>query len=351
MFKNAENLINYWHVIGFSKSLTNKPCRATLYSTPLVLWRDEAGSAHALLDYCLHRGAPLSMGQTSNDTIICPYHGWQFDHTGRCVHKPSSGPKACQASKQLTSFKLIEQDNLIWIWLNPQQKPLHKPHELSQYYKRGWQQTSYSETFYCNTDLLIENFMDSSHTAFVHAGLIRGIGDNPKARQITILSRSQSVLVSHEKVQEQVGWGSRLLFGKWPSVEHTDEFILPSIVKVDYSINSGQGRFMAFIFCSPVDESKTKAYILISYKFGLFNKIAAIALPKLIKKVVKQDLDITSLQQTNNDVFSKHTDLGPGFDEIHLPAYKLRQKAKRSTSILNELIEKQEKKRLITAYY
>lgn len=38
--------------------------------------------------YCPHLGAHLGNGKISNDLIICPFHGWQYNDAGKCVHIP-----------------------------------------------------------------------------------------------------------------------------------------------------------------------------------------------------------------------------------------------------------------------
>jgi len=50
-----------------------------------------AGSFHAMDNLCPHRGAPLSDGRLEGKTVICPWHGWQFDvTTGALVVSPGS---------------------------------------------------------------------------------------------------------------------------------------------------------------------------------------------------------------------------------------------------------------------
>ena len=41
-----------------------------------------------LRDMCPHRAASFSGGAVVDDTVQCPYHGWQFDRHGQCAHIP-----------------------------------------------------------------------------------------------------------------------------------------------------------------------------------------------------------------------------------------------------------------------
>ena len=38
----------YWYIAATSKELKQKPIRVFLWGTPIVLFRDESGTAHAL---------------------------------------------------------------------------------------------------------------------------------------------------------------------------------------------------------------------------------------------------------------------------------------------------------------
>src|SRR5690242_4498484 len=64
--------------------------KAMLLEIPLVIGRDQQGTAFALRDACPHRGMPLSYGRLDGQRVECSYHGWQFDpHTGQCQLIPS----------------------------------------------------------------------------------------------------------------------------------------------------------------------------------------------------------------------------------------------------------------------
>lgn len=44
-----------------------------------------AGEIHVLSGECPHRDAPLGHGALHGYTVVCPWHGWEFDvRTGEC---------------------------------------------------------------------------------------------------------------------------------------------------------------------------------------------------------------------------------------------------------------------------
>src|SRR5262245_26076824 len=82
---SVARLARHWYVACRSGALGRRPVARTVLGVPLVLFRDAAGGAAALLDRCPHRNVPLSLGHVVPEGHLeCAYHGWQFDGTGRC---------------------------------------------------------------------------------------------------------------------------------------------------------------------------------------------------------------------------------------------------------------------------
>lgn len=44
------------------------------------------GTVYALDNTCLHAGGPLGQGELKRDTVVCPWHGWEYNvKTGECL--------------------------------------------------------------------------------------------------------------------------------------------------------------------------------------------------------------------------------------------------------------------------
>jgi phenylpropionate dioxygenase-like ring-hydroxylating dioxygenase large terminal subunit len=53
---------------------------------PVLITRDKDGIAHAFLNVCAHRGAPLAyLGHGNCSRFTCKYHGWTFSNDGRLL--------------------------------------------------------------------------------------------------------------------------------------------------------------------------------------------------------------------------------------------------------------------------
>lgn len=78
-----------------------------------MLFRNSEGTASCIRDECAHRACPLSLGSVCDGKIICPYHGWEYDNKGNCVHMPST---AQRKGVVLNSLAVAERDGFVWVW-------------------------------------------------------------------------------------------------------------------------------------------------------------------------------------------------------------------------------------------
>ena len=77
-------LVNLWYVAEWSHAVKKDPVKVKMLGQTFVLFRDKQGAVQCLSDVCLHRGGSLSNGWcTDNNTVACPYHGWEFNGEGR----------------------------------------------------------------------------------------------------------------------------------------------------------------------------------------------------------------------------------------------------------------------------
>ena len=167
---------NAWYVAAWADDLTTKPIARRICDIPLVLYRSATGEAAALLDRCCHRAAPLSLGRVTDVGLECGYHGMVFDTKGVCVSIP--GQPRIPASAVVQSYKVVERDSLIWIWMgNPQAAdpalivdyPFHNDHAK-------WPFKHETMPIKANYTLMVDNLMDLTHLGFVH---VTTIGGNP----------------------------------------------------------------------------------------------------------------------------------------------------------------------------
>jgi phenylpropionate dioxygenase-like ring-hydroxylating dioxygenase large terminal subunit len=81
-----------WHPVAAAAEVGETPMQVTLLGQDWVLVRIN-GELVVMEDRCPHRFAPLSFGTIVDGTLECPYHGYRFDGSGRCVRIPAKAPE------------------------------------------------------------------------------------------------------------------------------------------------------------------------------------------------------------------------------------------------------------------
>src|SRR5262245_31155849 len=81
-------LRRFWYATVPVDRLADGPKPFTLLGENIVLFLDSEGKPAALADRCCHRTAKLSKGWSDDGLIICGYHGWTYDRTGKLVRIP-----------------------------------------------------------------------------------------------------------------------------------------------------------------------------------------------------------------------------------------------------------------------
>lgn len=323
MFNKIGGLINYWHVIALSSELEKgKSLKRSLYQVPILLWRDKTLKIHALLDVCSHKKAPLEVCDFTQNHVLCQYHGWKYNDEGRLIDIPSSQHLIRKMKCKVDNYPIIEQNGFVWIYIDTEKTPTSSPEILNEVSGENWKHYQTSMLFETNEELLVENFMDATHTPMVHDKLIRD-NDKKTKHSITITQTSETVHVSYAETNEKIGLGLDWMLGGNLTVSHTDEFLMPNLVRVNYYINKIH-RFQAFIACTPQQDGKTIAFVRLSFQFKWFNPLIKLVIPFLAKKVLKQDYIITQKQFANMQIFKEKPDQNIDYDAMHNKVKKIR---------------------------
>jgi phenylpropionate dioxygenase-like ring-hydroxylating dioxygenase large terminal subunit len=178
-------LRSYWYPVAYADSLTTTPRRVEMFETALAVWRAHDGTARAALDACPHRGARLTQGWREGECVVCPYHGWQFDDSGRCVLIPQNGIDSPVPSRaHLTMVHADERYGLVWVCLeaNPRQPiPVLPELEDSSYTLVH----EFMEEWAVCAPRCMDNALDVSHLSFVHRHTV-GDASRPEMSDFTV---------------------------------------------------------------------------------------------------------------------------------------------------------------------
>lgn len=164
-----------WQPVARVEDLASGPRRAVLLGEALAVFLTASGEAAVVADRCAHRGASLSMGEVAGDSIQCPYHGWEWAGAdGSCTRIPSlPDQRQIPSRAKIPAYPARVQWGLVWTAL---EEPVSDLPSLSWFDAESWT-WGHGEPFELPVGLgiMIENFRDVSHFAFVHQGTLGAI--------------------------------------------------------------------------------------------------------------------------------------------------------------------------------
>jgi 5,5'-dehydrodivanillate O-demethylase len=242
----------YWHPVAAVEEMAERwTKRVRLLGEDLVLFRDRTGKFGLIGEFCPHRRASLAYGIPTEDGIRCPYHGWKFDGTGRCLEQPNEPGGSIFKNKVATAgYPVQELGGFLFAYLGPEPVPLLPRWDgfVAEGVIRqiGWAPVA------CNWLQAMENSLDPVHTEWLHGKLQEFVEE--KAGNIYTNSRK------HLKIDfAEFAYGiykRRLLVG---SSEDSDDWrvghpvLFPNIL----AVGSGGGsvwKFHAYQLRVPVDD-------------------------------------------------------------------------------------------------
>jgi vanillate O-demethylase monooxygenase subunit len=178
-------LRNLWYVAAWSSDvIAGTPLGRTIVGDSVVLFRTASGAVAAIEDRCIHRGMPLSPGECEGEIIRCPYHGLEYDGSGRCTKIP--GQDSIPRSAAVRSYPVVDRDALVWIWMGDRERadpatiPSHPYHT-----DPNWVWSKIVLEVNANWQLFNDNLLDLSHLGHVHKRTIGGDPDTHANAKMT----------------------------------------------------------------------------------------------------------------------------------------------------------------------
>jgi len=245
-----------WYVVLESNQVKNKPVGAMRLGEKMVFWRDSQGIVHCAIDRCPHRGVVLSKGVIQDNHLQCPFHGFEYDGQGACVHIPANGREGIiPSAMRLQSYPTYEKHGFIWIWWGdskPEDTPVFFDNIDSHFYY-----ASAHDPWKAHYSRVIENQLDVAHLPFVHKKTI-GRGGRTVVDGPLVEWHGEKLLYTYVFNRKDDGRPARKpseLSGVQPSSVHL-EFIMPNLWQ-NY-ISENVRIVIAFV---PVDDNNTLLYL------------------------------------------------------------------------------------------
>jgi phenylpropionate dioxygenase-like ring-hydroxylating dioxygenase large terminal subunit len=137
------------------------------FGQDFVLYRTSDGVAHASDAYCPHLGAHFGFGGSVVDNRLrCPFHGWCFEPSGRCVEVP--GALKIPPRAHLPAWATRELNGVLFVYYHADgQLPTWEPPTLNE---DEWtrNRTVLWSNLRTHPQEVFENSVDSAHLKPVH---------------------------------------------------------------------------------------------------------------------------------------------------------------------------------------
>jgi 5,5'-dehydrodivanillate O-demethylase len=254
----GELLRNYWMPICPASELTpEKPKkRVRILGENLVLFRDGQGRLGLVSEQCRHRKTSLFYGFVEDDGLRCPYHGWKFDVTGRCVEQPfepkNAAPKPDAAQK---SYPVQQLGGILFTWMGKGQAPL-LPRWETLVRRDGLRSISVLPVHKCNWLQCQENSVDPTHTYYLHGHTLKLKGfDDRRTRYYY-----RPIEAYDFQLCEEATWTgirkTRSYDGDKPETELGHPMIFPNVLM------NPQGPNLVTHWRTPIDDENTYIILL-----------------------------------------------------------------------------------------
>jgi 5,5'-dehydrodivanillate O-demethylase oxygenase subunit len=166
----GEFLRRYWHPIAVAADLRDQPIkRVRILGEDLVLYRGENGAYGLVEEKCCHRGASLAYGKIEGDNIRCPYHGWLFATSGKCVEQPAEpGNSTYKDRVKQPAYPVEKLAGLLYSYMGPKPAPLLPRYDVLAR-TDGERRIVVLPQLDCNWLQPMENSVDPTHNHYLHS--------------------------------------------------------------------------------------------------------------------------------------------------------------------------------------
>ena len=110
----------------------------------------------------------MCYGRIDNDGLRCPYHGWKYDVTGKCLDQPAEPPESTyKDSIQHPAYPVQEAGGVLFGYLGPAPAPLLPRYDVLA--REDWvRRVEVHPVLDCNWLKPMENAVDPAHLYWLH---------------------------------------------------------------------------------------------------------------------------------------------------------------------------------------
>jgi 5,5'-dehydrodivanillate O-demethylase len=238
----GEMLRRYWWPIGVSENVGKAPVPVRLLGEDLVLFRAGNGTLGLLDRRCSHRGASLEFGRVEERGIRCCYHGWLYDHKGKCLEQPCEPPTSTYKNEiQHKAYRVREASGLVFAYIGPDPMPEFPKYDLLT--RSDLDKVVMGRDAHCNWFQRAENMLDALHVLCLHSTLYPELAMQRPDRT--------------EYLEKWYGFQIELDYPNGTRDRH--HVMFPSANRIQIA-RAGQQSFQFLQWCVPIDDTESMFY-------------------------------------------------------------------------------------------
>ena len=258
-----ERLRQYWHPVATGAEVGDKPLGVRLLDEQIVVYRVKDRLV-ALKDLCIHRGTPLSRGWIDDGILVCAYHGWSYAPDGACVRIPALDPgQPIPRKARVTAYRVAERYGLVWVCLDEPCAGIPELPELEDPTLRTfflYPEGDPGGLWKASAARMIENFMDSSHFAWVHTDVF-GRRDMPQIPSFEV-----------KRLGGELTWDIDIPVPSgdvmWGVAKHRYRFVFPFNAQLTRVMPEGK-RLVVTLAVTPISAARIRRHVFVSRDYSL----------------------------------------------------------------------------------
>jgi phenylpropionate dioxygenase-like ring-hydroxylating dioxygenase large terminal subunit len=202
------------------------------------------------------------MGEVSNDCVVCPYHGWQYNMDGVCVHIPANQTNIAIPKKaRVDNYPVEEKYGFIWVFMGDLLEGRPPVPPLPEYGQPGWRGIYGQFQWQAHYTRVMENLFDIAHFPIVHGSSV-GKPLDPEINNYKVKKQEWSASTSLYLKRKK---SNSFLFGKRSPALYTFSFFMPCVAEVRLDFGS---KMIIYAVNTPIDEKTTLTRWLVLRNFA-----------------------------------------------------------------------------------
>lgn len=159
-----------WYFVGSRRAiLKEKLIQKAWMGEKIVVWCDDKAQICVARSTCPHLGSDLGPGaggKIRDNCLVCPFHGYEYDVTGKCVATPFAPPPK---ATRLSVFETRTIDDLVFAWWGNEGRSPQWSLPEDPIMDEDWGEIGYRiMRFPGHPQETTENSVDIAHLRYIH---------------------------------------------------------------------------------------------------------------------------------------------------------------------------------------